>query len=52
MYRRYYGSDRKTFEQNTLGIRINTLLHQYFINGGKLTEDQVNKTTFTKKLWS
>ena len=41
----------KTFEQNTLGIRvINTLLHQYFINGGKLTEDQVNKTTFTKTL--
>ena len=38
----------KTFEQNTLGIRvINTLLHQYFINGGKVTEDKVNNTTFT-----
>lgn len=38
-------------EQNTLGIRIlNTLLNQYFINGGKLNEKQVEQSTFQKTL--
>lgn len=38
------------YEMNTLGARqINTLVHQYFIKGGKL-EDQVQNVVFTKKL--
>lgn len=41
----------KEHEKNTLGIRlINTLLHQYFINGGKIEEEEVKKTTFQKTL--
>lgn len=41
----------KAYEENTLGIRlINTLLHQYFINGGKLIDDEVKGTTFQKKM--
>jgi ATP-dependent protease HslVU (ClpYQ) ATPase subunit len=38
---------RKNYEKNTLGIRmINTLLHQYFINGGKLEQEKVDQSTF------
>lgn len=38
-------------EQNTLGIRLlNTLLHQYFINGGVLEKEQVKQTVFQKTL--
>jgi ATP-dependent protease Clp ATPase subunit len=38
-------------EKNTLGIRLlNTLLHQYFINGGKLRKEEVKATTFQKHL--
>lgn len=38
------------YEHNTLGARqINTLVHQYFINGG-LTKKAVKETTFTKTL--
>jgi hypothetical protein len=34
-------------EKNTLGIRlINTLLNQYFINGGKLIEEETKKVSF------
>jgi ATP-dependent protease Clp ATPase subunit len=40
----------ESYEKNTLGVRmINTLLHQYFIEGG-LTEKETKKTTFQKTL--
>lgn len=40
----------KNHEMNTLGARqINTLIHQYFIKGGKL-EETANNVVFTKKL--
>ena len=36
----------KIFEKNTLGARIvNTLVHQYFIKGGKLGESDVEKVS-------
>lgn len=39
------------FDKNTLGIRLlTTLLHQYFIQGGKLTEETVKATAFQKTL--
>lgn len=39
------------YENNTLGARmINTMLHQYFLNGGKLPEKVKKKATFQKKL--
>lgn len=39
-----------SYEQNTIGVRmINTLIHQYFIDGG-LQEKEVKKTTFQKTL--
>ena len=42
---------KQNHEMNTLGARlINTLIHQYFIKGGILEEDQVKETTFQKKL--
>lgn len=35
------------YEKNTIGVRIlNTLVHQYFINGGELMPKQVKETTF------
>ena len=38
-------------EMNTLGARlINTLIHQYFIKGGKLGESQVKEISFQNKL--
>lgn len=38
------------YEKNTIGVRmINTLIHQYFIEGG-LEEKEVKKTTFQKTL--
>lgn len=38
-------------EKNTLGIRLlNTLLNQYFINGGKLEKEEVKATTFQSHL--
>lgn len=37
----------RNHEKNTLGIRIiNTLLHQFFINGGKLPEVETEKLAF------
>lgn len=40
----------ENFEKNTIGVRmINTLIHQYFIEGG-LKPKQVAKTTFQKTL--
>lgn len=39
------------YEKNTIGVRmINTLIHQYFIKGGKLTQDVVKQMTFQKTL--
>lgn len=41
----------KQYDNNTLGIRlINTLLHQYFINGGRLIEEEVEKSSFQTQL--
>ena len=41
----------KVYALNTLGARIvNTLIHQYFIQGGKLTKEEVEKSTFQSKL--
>ena len=41
---------KDTYEKNTIGVRlINTLIHQYFINGG-LAEKETKKVTFQKKL--
>jgi ATP-dependent protease Clp ATPase subunit len=41
---------QKHYENNTLGARlINTLIHQYFINGG-LEEKNVKEVSFQKKL--
>ena len=40
----------KSYEKNTLGVRvINTLIHQYFINGG-LKEKEAKQVTFQKTL--
>lgn len=40
-----------SFRNNTLGARtINTLIHQYFIKGGKLETEEVKEITFNKKL--
>ena len=42
---------KKNFELNTLGARlINTLIHQYFIKGGKLTNEEVKEISFQNKL--
>lgn len=41
----------EVFELNTIGARtINTLINQYFINGGKLGDKEVKQTTFNTKL--
>ena len=41
----------KNFENNTLGARlISTLIHQYFIKGGILDDNQVKEISFQKKL--
>lgn len=41
----------KTYENNTLGARlVNTLVHQYFIKGGKLGFDEVKEISFQKEL--
>ena len=40
----------ENYEKNTIGVRmINTLIHQYFVEGG-LQEKQTKKTTFQKTL--
>lgn len=42
---------RTNYQKNALGIRmINTLLHQYFIQGGKLSVKQAKQSTFQKTL--
>lgn len=42
---------KEAFEQNTLGVRlINTLIHQYFIGGGKLAAKEAKKVSFQKTL--
>lgn len=41
----------KNFENNTLGARlISTLIHQYFIKGGKLSEEEAKEISFQNKL--
>ena len=41
----------ESYENNTLGARmINTMLHQYFLNGGKLPEKEKKRSTFQGKL--
>lgn len=40
----------ESYEKNTIGVRmINTLIHQYFINGG-LRKEETKKVTFQKTL--
>lgn len=42
---------RTNYDKNTIGARIiNSLIHQYFINGGELTPQEVAKTTFQTTL--
>ena len=42
---------RENYENNTVGIRmINTLIHQYFIGGGKLSKAVTKSCTFQTKL--
>lgn len=42
---------QNTYEMNTLGARlVNTLIHQYFIKGGKLGDNEVKEMSFQKKL--
>ena len=42
---------RDTYEQNTIGARlINTLIHQYFIQGGKLGSEKVKEISFQTTL--
>lgn len=41
----------KNYEMNTLGARlISTLIHQYFIKGGRLEEEKMDGITFKSKL--
>lgn len=41
----------QNYEMNTLGARmINTLIHQYFVKGGKLSEENVKEVSFQRKL--
>lgn len=41
----------EAYEKNTLGVRaINNLIHQYFINGGKVSASQAKRTTFQKTI--
>lgn len=41
---------KENFEKNTLGVRLlNTLIHQYFINGG-LRKEETKKISFQKTL--
>lgn len=45
------GAVEKAHDKNTLGIRLlNTLLNKYFINGGKLEEEEMKKSSFQKVL--
>lgn len=42
---------KENHENNTIGARlINTLIHQYFIKGGKLQTNEVKKVSFQKTL--
>lgn len=42
---------QENYDKNTLGIRLlNTLLHQFFIGGGKLMKENQKKVTFQKTL--
>lgn len=42
---------KQNYDNNTIGARqINTLIHQYFIKGGKLEITEIQEVTFQKKL--
>ena len=42
---------KNNYEMNTIGARmVNTLIHQYFIKGGKLGNGEVEEITFQTKL--
>lgn len=42
---------KKNYENNTLGARlINTLVHQYFIKGGKLSKAEVKELAFQRTM--
>lgn len=42
---------KENYEQNTLGARlVNSLIHQYFIRGGKLGKEEAKIISFQKKL--
>jgi len=42
---------KATFEENTIGARtITTLIHKWFLKGGKLTDEEVKEITFQKSL--
>jgi ATP-dependent protease Clp ATPase subunit len=42
---------RENYDKNTIGIRIlTTLVHQYFINGGRLIQQEVKASTFQKTM--
>lgn len=42
---------KDNYEMNTLGARlINTLIHQYFIKGGKLGDEEIKEITFQREL--
>ena len=41
----------ENYENNTLGVRlINTLLHQYFVNGGMLSKKVAKQSSFQSKM--
>jgi len=41
----------KNYELNTLGARlIHTLIHQYFIKGGKLEDEEIKEMSFQRRL--
>lgn len=41
----------EAYELDTLGARsVNSLIHRYFIHGGKLTKETVKRTSFQKEL--
>jgi ATP-dependent protease Clp ATPase subunit len=45
------GAIQRNYENNTLGARmIKTLIHQYFITGGKLSDNEEKKSTFQDKI--
>lgn len=49
--REIMGIVERHYEHNTLGVRLLTMLiHQYFINGGAISDKREKKTAFQKRL--